>query len=117
MHPQSIVRGTTLYIPVSFLDDDGTALSMTSRSAQLRLTREGSTTATYSRDTGDASEFAWTVQASGTGAWLFLPTESLTLGRYVAEVYLTDASVSPTEVHLVGGPVTYTVRLPWTGAL
>lgn len=117
MNPQVIIQGCTLYVPVSFQDDDGTALDMTSRTAEMRLTPYGATTPTYLRNTSDTAEFVYTSQSGGTGTWKFLPTETFAAGRYRSEVYLTDTSVSPNEKHLVGGPVEYVVRVPITGAL
>lgn len=117
MNPQTIIQGCTLYVPVAFQDDDGSALDMTSRTAEMRLTPYGSTTPSYLRNTTDGSEFLYTSQAGGTGTWKFLPTETFTVGRYRAEVYLTDTSVTPNEKHLVGGPVDYVVRAPYTGTL
>jgi hypothetical protein len=116
MNPQVIIQGYTLYVPASFQDDDGTALDMTSRTAELRIMAYGATTPTYLRNTSDSAEFAWTSQSGGTGTWKFLPTETFTVGRYRAEVALTDTSVTPNEKHPIGGPVEYVVRAAVTGA-
>jgi len=117
MQNRVLVIGETYTIPVTFYDEDGTtAYDMTNYVGMLRLRAKGTNGAVYvERLTSTAAQFTWTVQASGTGSWLFKSNESLTAGLYDASVWIYDTS-SPIVRRQVGGTTTYEIKVPDTGS-
>ena len=115
---RTIVRGTTVHVPIQFNDEDGDAINFTTagRSAVLRLRRRGSTGAPeITRSTGTGAQFAWTTQATGLGYAIFEEgdTDDYELGAYDVEWVYTDENG---DVHLVGRGQ-WTVADPTTGDL
>lgn len=113
----TIVKGTTVWYYVTWLDQNGARLDMTQagRSGAIRLRTQGSTGAvTYSKSTSVGAEWAWVDQAQGTGyfIWDNSDTPALTSGVYDVEIYFTGGS----DVHLVGTGV-ITIAAPATGTL
>lgn len=98
-----LIIGGYYEIPGVFRDADENAIDMTvaDRIGKLWLIPIGGSVA-LQLSTENAADWTWSVQASGSGYWLFTTarTSALDAGPYVAEVRYEDGA--STKPHLVG---------------
>jgi len=87
---RKIIRGNS-YTWLEQFTQDGVAKNMTGLSGFFRMLSADGVTL-VERDTDDATEFTWDVQASGSGQWdwTIAQTEALTVGVYMGEIFESD---------------------------